>query len=265
MPTEINPNLYNLLPVLIFPFVVLFISIRERLDLEKTFFYASLRTVVQLFLAGYIIEYIFHLDRWYLVAAVMGIMSVIAAKSGQSRIQGAKISTLRMFSYSWIAISAGTLIDTFIVTAIILRVEPWYQPQYLIPLGGMIMGNALNSGSLSAERFISEFKKDLSRIEMLLILGRSSHEACLSVRKNSMRNALIPTLNSMFTVGLVHLPGMMTGQILGGASPTVAAKYQIIVMFMISSTVIISSYVQIMLLEKHFFSKDQRIRYGLFT
>ena len=80
-----------------------------------------------------------------------------------------------------------------------------------------------------------------------------------------MRNALIPTLNSMFTVGLVHLPGMMTGQILGGASPTVAAKYQIIVMFMISSTVIISSYVQIMLLEKHFFSKDQRIRYGLFT
>lgn len=240
--------------------IVIILSVREHLGIERTFLYATFRMVVQLLLVGYLIEYIFAINSWYFVLALLVAMSVIAARSGAQRIVS-KVKYLP--GLVWIAIFAGTVIDTFIVTEVILKIDPWWNPRYLLPLAGMIMGNALNSGSLGGERFISELKNRKAEIETLLILGFSSTHACRELKRVAARSALIPTLNAMFTVGLVHLPGMMTGQILSGASPITASKYQIIVMLMISSTVIITALILINLLKRRYFTTAHQLRYNL--
>ena len=256
----IDPAPLNLAAVGVLFAVVLLLSLREHLGLERTFIYASIRTVVQLLAVGYLIEYVFRLDRWYFVMALLVFMSVIAARVGSQRIP----SKVRFLGGAvWIAVFAGTLIDTFIVTEVILKIDPWWNPRYLLPLAGMIMGNALNSGSLAGERFTSDLKNRVIEIETLLSLGYSSLRACREIKKTAVRGALIPTLNAMFTVGLVHLPGMMTGQILSGTSPLVAAKYQIIVMFMISSTVVITALILINILVRRHFTAAHQLRYDL--
>jgi putative ABC transport system permease protein len=189
-------------------------------------------------------------------------MSAIAAYEGAKRLPSGAVRYAA--GLVWIAIFAGTFINTFIVTEVILKIDPWWNPRYLIPLAGMIMGNALNSGSLAGERFIADFKNRLAEVETMLTLGYSSKDASADIRRKAVRSALIPTLNSMFTVGLVHLPGMMTGQILGGASPLVATKYQIVVMFMISSTVVVTALVMLRLLVRRIFTPAHQIRYDIF-
>ncbi len=256
----INPSLADLgLTAILFGIVIL-LSVREQLSLERTFTYAAFRAVVQLLLVGYLIEQVFHLDRWYWVVILLITMSIIAAKAGADRIKS-KLPGLSLLV--WVAIFAGTIIDTFIVTEVILKIDPWWDPRYLLPLAGMIMGNALNSGSLAGERFISEMRNRKAEIETMLILGFSSARACEDMKRVAVRNSLIPTLNAMFTVGLVHLPGMMTGQILGGVDPIIASKYQIIVMFMVASTVIITALILIKLLQRKYFTAAHQLRYNL--
>jgi len=256
----INPSLTDLALTGILFGIVIFLSVREQLQIEKTFIHATLRAVVQLLLVGYLIEQVFSLDRWYWVLLLLVTMSVIAARAGSQRIES-KIKQLSLFV--WIAVFVSTLLDTFIVTEVILKIDPWWEPRYLIPLAGMIMGNALNSGSLVGERFISEIRNRKSEIEMMLILGFSSTEACVEMKRTAVKNSLIPTLNAMFTVGLVHLPGMMTGQILGGVNPVIASKYQIIVMLMVSSTVIITALILVNLLQKRYFSNVHQLNHQL--
>lgn len=240
--------------------IVILLSIREQIGIEKTIIHAAIRTVVQLLLVGYLIEYVFHLERWYFIVILLLLMSVIAAQAGARRIPsqaGFLLGTV------WIALFAGTLVNTFIVTEVILKIDPWWNPRYLVPLAGMIMGNALNSGSLAGERFISELKNRTAEVDAMLCLGYSSSSACAEIKRLAVKSALIPTLNAMFTVGLVHLPGMMTGQILSGTSPLIAAKYQIVVMFMISSTVMISALILVNLLKRKYFTHAHQLRYHL--
>jgi putative ABC transport system permease protein len=240
--------------------IVILLSVRENLQIEKTFAHAAVRCVVQLLLVGYLIEYIFDLSRWYFVVALLVAMSVIAARAGTVRITS-KVNNLGLMV--WVAIFSGTIIDTVIVTEVVLKIDPWWNPRYLLPLAGMIMGNALNSGSMAGERFISELRNRKSEVETLLILGFSSARASIEMKRSAIRGALIPTFNAMFTVGLVHLPGMMTGQILGGVSPVTASKYQIIVMFMISSTVLITALILVNLLQRQYFTANHQLRYHL--
>ena len=240
--------------------IVIILSYREQLEIGKTYLQAAVRCVVQLLLVGYLIEYIFELSRWYFVVALLVAMSVIAARAGTARITS---KTKNLGLMVWIAIFLGTIIDTVIVTEVVLKIDPWWNPRYLLPLAGMIMGNALNSGSMAGERFVSELRNRKSEIETMLILGFSSQRACIEMKRTAVRGALIPTFNAMFTVGLVHLPGMMTGQILGGVSPVTASKYQIIVMFMVSSTVLITALILVNLLQRQYFTENHQIRYHL--
>lgn len=240
--------------------LVVYLSWKERLGLERTFLYASFRTVVQLVLAGYVIEYVFNMGHWYFVTAVLAAMSLLAAHEGAKRFS----SKLRCaWGMVWISIFVGTFVNTFIVTEMIIKIEPWWSPRYLLPLAGMIMGNALNSGSLCGERFVADFRAKAAEVETLLSLGFSSGEAVKEIKRKAVQSALIPTFNSMFTVGIVHLPGMMTGQILGGSAPETAAKYQIVVMFMIASTVLVTSLVLIALLKRRLFTHAEQIRHDL--
>ena len=256
----INPSAADLAMVGLLFGIVILLSIREHLNIEKTFLHAAVRCVVQLLLIGYLIEYVFEINRWYFVVMLIIAMSIIAARAGSQRISS-RVKNIGL--YVWFAIFMGTIVDTFIVTEVILKIDPWYDPRYLLPLAGMIMGNALNSGSMAGERFLSELKNRRAEVETMLILGYTSSRACMEMKRTAVRGALIPTFNAMFTVGFVHLPGMMTGQILGGASPVTAAKYQIIVMFMVSSTVLITALILINLLKRQYFTKAHQLNYHL--
>jgi len=181
----------------------------------RTSVYATLRMLVQLLLIGYVLVYIFDAERPLVIVAVLAIMlgaaSWIAIRPLQDR-------QPRVYLNALAAISAGGLLTLALVSQLVIGVEPWFSPRYLVPLGGMIFAAAMNTVSLAAERMHAEIDR-----------GTADREA----RRIALQASLIPTVNSLFAVGLVTLPGMMTGQILSGVSPMIAAKYQIVVMSMI--------------------------------
>jgi putative ABC transport system permease protein len=129
---------------------------------------------------------------------------------------------------------AAFFVTQFSILAII-QVDPWYDPQYLIPLLGMILGNALNGVSLGLEQFMESLVTNQGKIETLLSLGATRWEATHAEVQQAVRRGMIPMINSMMVMGLVSLPGMMTGQILAGANPLDAVRYQIIIVFAIAS------------------------------
>jgi len=126
----------------------------------------------------------------------------------------------------------STAVTLFYVIAVVVRVRPWYEPQYIIPIAGMILGSAMTSAALAGDRLQSDLRVRADEVEARLALGFSGPEAVQPVVRAALRAAMIPTVNGMMTVGLVQLPGMMTGQILAGSSPLLAIKYQLVVVFM---------------------------------
>jgi len=192
------------------------------LNLPNTI-YAVLRMLAQLLLIGYLLIFIFESDSAPLIMAILLVM--ILASSWIS-LRTVRADRLRLFGKAVFSIAVGGTTTLFLVTQGVIRLEPWFLPRYMIPLAGMIFANALNSVSLAAERFFAERGRDLAYEE---------------ARRIAFRASLIPITNSLFAVGLVSLPGMMTGQILSGISPLIAARYQIMVMCMVFGSAGISS------------------------
>ena len=177
--------------------------------------YAVLRMLVQLVLVGYVLSTIFELHRATLVLVVLAGMLAAASWIALGPVEGVrKANYLRALA----AIAAGGVSTLLLVTQAVLDLDPWFAPRYVIPLAGMTFANAMNSVSLAAERFEAERVKQASYAE---------------ARQIAFRASLIPVINSLFAVGLVSFPGMMTGQILSGVSPLIAARYQIMVMSMV--------------------------------
>ncbi|NCF23898.1 MAG: ABC transporter permease [Gammaproteobacteria bacterium] len=180
--------------------------------------YAMLRMLVQLFVIGYVLIYIFDSDSYWVIAGVLTIMIVVA-----SWIAVRPLGTMRRRSWpnALIAVGITSVLILALITQVVIGVEPWFSPRYVVPLGGMVVTGAMNAVSLAAERFQSETARDEPVPEAL---------------RSAFKTALIPITNMLFAVGIVSLPGMMTGQILSGVSPLIAAKYQIIVMAMFFGT-----------------------------
>jgi len=251
-------GIFQLLLTTLLILLVVSLSLYENLQMEKDYLIGVARTFIQLFLVGYILEAVFNLNRWYLVLLVLTIMVGAACQAGVGRLKQKERILYIMMALSLVI---GSGVTIFVITEVILRIDPWYNPRYLIPLAGMIIGNAMNGATLGAERFRSELILRKMEVETLLSLGFDCRRASLSARKNAMTASLLPTLNSMMVVGLVSLPGMMTGQILSGTSPLIAIRYQIVVMIMISSAVMLSSFLMVKLLSRRYFTRDQQIRY----
>jgi putative ABC transport system permease protein len=183
--------------------VVIVISIRWQSG-ARTAMYAMARMLGQLLLIGYVLIYIFDSSDWRVIAVVLMVM---LTASGW-------IAILHALG----AITVGGVLTLALVTQLVIGVEPWFSPRFVVPLAGMTLAGSMNAVSLAADRFQAE------------ISGGTDY---LQARQRSFRTALIPIINSLFAVGLVALPGMMTGQILAGVSPLIAAKYQIVVMTML--------------------------------
>lgn len=188
----------------------------------KSAFYAISRMLVQLMGIGYFLAHIFEADSVWVVLAVVTVMvfasSWIALRT--------TIKRTLLYKKTLYSVILGGGITFLLVTQAVLNLNPWYSPRYVIPLAGMIFASSMNSVSLAVERLTAEIERNVDYQQ---------------ARNTALRTSLIPITNSLFAVGLVSLPGMMTGQILSGISPLVAARYQIMVMCMIFGSAGISS------------------------
>jgi putative ABC transport system permease protein len=203
--------LYAFLPAL----VVLLIMWRWKAG-TGTAVYAMLRMLVQLFAIGYVLIYIFESDSYWMI--VLTIMIVVASWIAVRPLGSRKRQS---WPNSLVAVGLTSIVILALVTQVVIGVEPWFSPRYVVPLGGMVITGAMNAVSLAAERFQSETARD---------------EPVPEARRSAFKTSLIPITNMLFAVGVVSLPGMMTGQILSGVSPLIAAKYQIIIMAMFFGT-----------------------------
>ena len=177
--------------------------------------YAISRMLIQLLLIGYFLTYIFESDSALIVVAVLAIMLFA---SSWIALRTIRIPRKVLYLKSFWSISLGGVAILLLITQGVLDLQPWYLPSYTIPLAGMIFANAMNSVSLAGERLEAEINRNTSYEQARIV---------------ALKASLIPITNSLFAVGLVSLPGMMTGQILSGISPFIAARYQIMVMCMI--------------------------------
>lgn len=185
--------------------------------------YATARMLIQLLVIGYVLTYIFNAEQPYTVLAVLLVMMAVASWIAL-RPLGRR--TPSRYAIAFAAVAASGLLTLVLVTQGVLSLDPWYDPRYAIPLGGMIFSAAMNAVSLAAERYDAE-----------LATGTGTTEAL----PTALNAALIPQVNTLFAVGLVALPGMMTGQILAGVEPLIAVRYQIVVMCMLFGVTALSA------------------------
>lgn len=205
--------LLNLAIAFIPVIIVIFITAKWRLGYKGTT-YAVARMLLQLLLIGYFLTYIFKTESGVIVIAVLIVMLFSASWIA---LRTLSVPRKTLFAKSLLAIFLGGGTTLALMSQAVLNLTPWYLPSYLIPLGGMIFANSMNSISLAGERLSAELNRDIPYVE---------------ARNIALQASLIPITNTLLAVGLVSLPGMMTGQILSGVSPLIAARYQIMVMCM---------------------------------
>ncbi|MEB3826342.1 ABC transporter permease [Phormidium sp. CCY1219] len=234
------------------------LSAWQQLGLSGQFALAAARTVVQLLVVGFFLEFVFEWRNPLVVLAVLLVMLTIAAIVARNRI-GKKIPNLLPFV--WGSIFVSTALTLVYVNFLVLRQpQAWFDPQYLIPLTGIVLGNAMNASAIAGERLASTMNTSQVEIETHLCLGATPEQAIARYRKDAIRAGLIPTLNAMMVVGIVTLPGIITGQILSGISPINAAAYQILIMFMLAFATLMTAILVTKAISQQFFTRSAQLK-----
>ncbi|MBT5877263.1 MAG: iron export ABC transporter permease subunit FetB [Candidatus Latescibacteria bacterium] len=246
----------QLLLCLLFVAVAGVASILYKLKLEKDLAWGTVRTFAQLLLMGYVLTYIFQINNVALILLLFVSMVFWAAFTIRSRIKEKSVS---FFLPTFVSMVISYTVVAIVVTAVIVQVKPWYTPQYFIPLGGMIMGNSMNAIAVALDRMFSDMNQRRDEIELTLCLGATYQEATGDIFRGSIRAGMIPSINALMTVGLVSLPGMMTGQILSGTDPLLAVKYQIIVMLMLVASTAIGSVIVVSVVRRRCFTRNHQM------
>ena len=209
------------------------LSFRLKLGVSRQILVAALRTTVQLLLVGLVLRAVFENVYWGWITLIAAVMLLAAGREVMARQKrplrggwGFGVGTLSMFVSSFAV--------TILALVVIIGGDPWYAPQYAIPLLGMLLGNTMNGVSLGMGRLTESAWQQRAVLEQRLLLGQSRQEAISDLRRDAVRTGMIPIINSMAAAGIVSLPGMMTGQILAGSPPVEAVKYQILIMFLIA-------------------------------
>jgi putative ABC transport system permease protein len=241
--------------------VAVAISRWQGLGLGRGILLGAVRATVQLIAVGYVLVYMFEVARWWLVLLALAIMLVAATLATTRRRRGRAAPGERqvLWSIHGMALLIGTGLTLAYVTEVVLHVRPWYEPRYVIPLFGMIAGSAMNGAALGAERLASEMELRSGEVEAYLALGASPARAAAEPVRRALTAALIPAVNSLMVVGIVQLPGMMTGQILAGQSPLLAVRYQIVVAFMLTSATAITSAIAVLRYRRAFFTNAAQL------
>jgi len=230
-----------------------------RLGLARQLLVAALRTTLQLLLVGLVLRALFARPFLSWVALIAVAMLLAAGREVNARQR-------RRFAGAWgYGIGTGALfVSSFAVTVlalvVVVNADPWYAPQYAIPLLGMLLGNTMTGIALALDRLVQAAWDQRAVIEQRLALGADRAEAIDDARRDSIRGGLIPIVNAMVAAGIVSLPGMMTGQILAGSPPVVAVQYQILIMFLIAAGTGFGTVLAVTLGARRLFDVRQRLR-----
>lgn len=237
---------------LLFVMGSMLISVWQKLGLEKDIAIGTVRSAVQLLAVGYVLQFIFHADHVLYIILIIIFMISIASWNAAKRGKGLRgliwrialaISTMEL-------LMMGILLGLHVIEA---------TPQYIIPLSGMTIGSAMIVSGLFINHIKHEIQQSKGEIETMLSLGATAKQAIQGVRKRAVKFSMIPTIDGMKTVGLVQLPGMMTGMIVAGADPVVAVRYQILIVFSFTGSAAITSMLLSVLIYRLFFTDDLRL------
>ena len=234
-------------------------SMRTYPDLARQLLVAAVRTAIQLTLIGLVLKALFaHVSLLWL-AVLAAVMLAVAGREVMAR-QHRRFSGAWGYAIGVISMFVSSFSIALFALAVVIRHDPWYQPQYSIPLLGMLLGNTMNGIALALDRLTQTAWEQRQVIEARLMLGHSAVEAVSGIRQQVFRSGLIPIINAMAAAGIVSLPGMMTGQILAGAPPVEAVKYQIMIMFLIAGGAGFGTLVAVRLGVGRLFDERERLR-----
>jgi len=209
--------------------VAIGLSAVQQLGLEWSIARGTFQTIVQLLVVGYFLAVAFTFDHPWAVLLVVAVMLTIAAIVARNRVNK-RIPFL--LPTVWVSLLVSTALTLVYINLLVLQPKPWYEPQYLIPFAVIVLGNAMNSAAIALERLTSSLGTSRLEIETHLSNGATTQQAVVQYRKEAIKAAMIPNLNTMLVVGVVTLPGTFTGQILSGVYPLTAALYQMLILFM---------------------------------
>lgn len=233
--------------------IPIFISYKEDLKLEKEIIISMIRAIIQLILVGYILEYVFNLKNSAFTIIILLIMTFIAALNTKKR--GKEIKNVVFVSF--ISLIVGSSIT---LTILVLSGAIKFVPNQIIPVAGMVVSNSMVAIGLSYRNLSNGFKTRLNEVEVKLSLGSDIYSASKEIIRDSVKTSMLPSIDSAKTLGIVSLPGMMTGLILGGTSPLIAIKFQIMVTFMILASTSISSIMATYIAYKSFFNERKQVQ-----
>ncbi|PRX27176.1 putative ABC transport system permease protein [Orenia metallireducens] len=257
MDGVINLQLWQMAAAYIFVLILLFIVRARGISREKEIIVSSLRMTLQLILTGYILVYLFNNINPLYTIIVIAIMEVFAIYNIFKRVKSKLSKSLKRI----IAISmlCGTLSSLIYFLLVVINISPWYDPRYFIPIAGMLIGNSMTGISLGVTRLVDGMHSQKHLVEAALMLGATPKMAAKEIVDNSFDSAILPTINSMVGMGIVFLPGMMTGQILSGTSPVTAIEYQIAIMLGILGSVALTVILFVQLGYKTFFNEESQL------
>jgi len=229
------------------------VSIRMSLGITRDLAIATVRTYAQLIALGFVLRFVLGVNSPWLVLGIIVVMVLFASQIVLKRSPDAPPG---IFGSAFVAMALTGFIVTFAVTGLIVRVHPWYLPQYVIPLAGMVLGNSMTGIALAIERVYADFDAHADELLALTALGATPWEAAHRSIRDALRAGLIPTIASMAAAGIVFIPGMMSGQILAGADPVTATGYQIVVMLMVAAATALGSLVALLLTYRRRFTPE---------
>ena len=219
------------------PAVAVVFSVRLGLGLAREISIGTARSLIQLTAVGLVIGQVFRYATWYSVLLLLGVMTLIAGFTGARR---SGVGMPRLVTVLLVVLGGVTALTMIYITQVVLSVRSW-DPRYLVPLGGMLLGNGMTAATLAIERLVADLKGGTRDVEVLLALGAVPKEAVRRIQQAAVRSAMMPTINTMMIVGIIQLPGMMTGQMLGGTPPFEAAMYQMLILVSIMFVTLLTS------------------------
>lgn len=229
------------------------ISLWQRADLERDIVVATLRSIVQLTLVGYAIKVIFDADTIWLVAVLLAVMVFFGAITARHR--AARVPSAFAPLLISLAVAGAATLGLVVALGIF---EP--TPRYLVPVGGMVIGNAMTASAVALNRLGDEMAESRARIEATLSLGATAREAAAPTVRRALRSGMIAIVDSTKTTGLIFFPGTMVGMLLAGADPTDAVRLQLILLYVILGSVSISALLATALAHRAFFTPAQQLR-----
>lgn len=257
MNGAVNLNIWQLVAVYVFVIILILIVRMRGIAREKQILLSTVRMTVQLVLVGYLLVYLFDNINPFFTIGVVIIMEVFAVYNIFKRAKYRLSKRLKRAVA--ISMTIGTLSCLFYFLLVVLRVNPWYNPRYFIPIAGMIIGNSMTGVSVGVNQLVDGMQTKKHLVESALMLGASPKIAAKDIVNSAFDSAILPTINSMLGMGIVFLPGMMTGQILSGTSPLTAIEYQIAIMLSILGSVALTVVIFVQLGYKSFFNSEDQL------